>query len=72
MITKISTSAKISCIRVWPETFSEASSRKPFSTKSMFSIFPSPESSFESRGTLSFSSKSSFADQHGEQRKTIR
>ena len=62
---------KISSIRLWTKTFSEASSRKPFSTKSMFSIFPSPESPFESLGTFSFSSKSSFTDQHGEQRKTM-
>jgi len=42
------------------ETFSEASSRRPFSTRSMLSIFPSPESSLPSFRTLSLSSASSF------------
>lgn len=36
-------------------TFSEASSRRPFSTRSMLSTFPSPENSFKSRGNLSLS-----------------
>lgn len=31
-------------------TLNEANSRKPCSTKSMFSMFPSPENSFMSRG----------------------
>lgn len=56
--------AKFVSIRIWPETFSEASSRRPFSTKNIFSIFPSPESPFKSRETFSLSSKSSFTDQH--------
>lgn len=53
------------------KTFNEAISRRPFSTKSMFSMFPSPENSLTSRGLDSLSSRSLLSDHHGDQRMIV-
>lgn len=46
--------------KLFYKTLSDVNSRRPFSTKSMFSTFPSLESSFKLRKAFSLSSASFF------------